>query len=75
MGRTTASYKMKYDVAKTMEKNTIEQLQACPFSINVDESTNNANKTHSQYLGFVFWWRICLVVVQYLLSLDKMQRK
>ena len=53
MDQTTASYKMKYGIAKTMEENMIEQLQACPFLLNANESTNNANK-HTQFLGFVF---------------------
>ena len=69
MDRTTASYKMKHGVAKTMEENMIEQLQACPFSLNADESTNNTNK-HILSILVSYFDEESGLVAEHLLSLD-----
>ncbi|KFM68021.1 hypothetical protein X975_22769, partial [Stegodyphus mimosarum] len=40
MSRTTACYKMKYGLAKTIKENIIKTLKETPFSLNLDESTS-----------------------------------
>ncbi|KAF8771812.1 hypothetical protein HNY73_019183 [Argiope bruennichi] len=42
--RTTACYKMKYGLAKTIKEN-IKTLKETPFSLNMDESTSNAQES------------------------------
>ena len=41
MDRTSASYKMKYGLAKTFQNSTINNIQQTFFSLNIDESTSN----------------------------------
>ncbi|GFU96693.1 choline transporter-like protein 2 [Trichonephila clavipes] len=45
MSRTTACYKMKYGLAKTIKENIIKTLKETPFSLNLDESTSNAQES------------------------------
>ncbi|GFR05032.1 general transcription factor II-I repeat domain-containing protein 2A [Trichonephila clavata] len=45
MSRTTACYKMKYKLAKTIKENIIKTLKETPFSLNLDESTSNAKES------------------------------
>ncbi|GFR03718.1 60S ribosomal protein L18 [Trichonephila clavata] len=45
MSRTTACYKMKYGLAKTIKENIIKTLKKTPFSLNLDESTSNAQES------------------------------
>ncbi|GFR15284.1 uncharacterized protein TNCT_268951 [Trichonephila clavata] len=45
MSRTTACYKMKYKLAKTIKENIIKTLKETPFSLNLDESTSNAEES------------------------------
>ena len=39
--RTSASYKMRFGLAKTLEQKTINNIQKTFFSLNIDESTSN----------------------------------
>ena len=41
MNRTTASYKLKYGLSKTMEDALLEKLRSSPFSLNIDEAMNS----------------------------------
>jgi hypothetical protein len=41
MDRTTASYKMRFGLAETFKQNTVNNLKANFFSLNLDESTAN----------------------------------
>lgn len=41
---TTASYKLRFGVPKTIEENLIEDLKKAKFSFNIDESTSNNNE-------------------------------
>ncbi|GFR27101.1 uncharacterized protein TNCT_508391 [Trichonephila clavata] len=45
MSRTIACYKMKYGLAKTIKENIIKTLKETPFSLNLDESTSNAQES------------------------------
>ncbi|KAF8788278.1 hypothetical protein HNY73_009801 [Argiope bruennichi] len=45
MSRTTACYKMKYGLAKTIKENIIKTSKETPFSLNLDESTSNAQES------------------------------
>ncbi|GFV98747.1 transcriptional activator Myb [Trichonephila clavipes] len=45
MSRTTACYKMKYGLAKTIKENIIKTLKETPSSLNLDESTSNAQES------------------------------
>ncbi|GFV78109.1 uncharacterized protein TNCV_3044891 [Trichonephila clavipes] len=45
MSRTTACYKMKYGLTKTIRENIIKTLKETPFSLNLDESTSNAQES------------------------------
>ncbi|KAF8785785.1 hypothetical protein HNY73_011290 [Argiope bruennichi] len=45
MSRTAACYKMKYGLAKTIKENIIKTLKETPFSLNLDESTSNAQES------------------------------
>ncbi|GFW36261.1 protein N-terminal glutamine amidohydrolase [Trichonephila clavipes] len=45
MSRTTACYKMKYGLAKTIKENFIKTLKETPFPLNLDESTSNAQES------------------------------
>ncbi|GFW83927.1 long-chain-fatty-acid--CoA ligase 5 [Trichonephila clavipes] len=45
MSRTTACYKMKYGLAKTIKENIIKTSKEIPFSLNLDESTSNAQES------------------------------
>ncbi|GFQ79268.1 uncharacterized protein TNCT_611591 [Trichonephila clavata] len=45
MSRTTACYKRKYGLAKTIKENIIKTLKETPFSLNLDESTSNAQES------------------------------
>lgn len=40
LSRTTASYKLKYGLAKTMKDEQIKDLRTSTFSLNIDESKN-----------------------------------
>ncbi|GFO20474.1 isoamyl acetate-hydrolyzing esterase 1-like protein [Plakobranchus ocellatus] len=40
LDRTTASYKMKYGLAKTIKDDLLEVLRKCKFSLNIDEAMN-----------------------------------
>ena len=41
MDRTSATYKMKFGLAKTFHEKTIEHLDNGFFSLNLDEATRN----------------------------------
>jgi len=41
MDRTTASYKLKYGLSKTIEDALLHQLRKSPFSLNTDEAMNS----------------------------------
>ena len=43
MDSSTASYKLKYGVARTFEEELVEDLKVTPFALNLDEAMN-ANK-------------------------------
>ena len=43
MSRSTASYKMRFWLAKTIEDELSEELQNTYFSLNIDEATNDAS--------------------------------
>ncbi|GFT96623.1 long-chain-fatty-acid--CoA ligase 5 [Trichonephila clavipes] len=45
MSRTTACYKMKYGLAKTIKENITKTLKETPFSLNLDESASNAQES------------------------------
>ncbi|GFX26689.1 long-chain-fatty-acid--CoA ligase 5 [Trichonephila clavipes] len=45
MSRTTACYKIKYGLAKTIKENIIKTLKETPFSLNLDESPSNAQES------------------------------
>ncbi|GFU24854.1 DUF5641 domain-containing protein [Trichonephila clavipes] len=64
MSRTTACYKMKYGLAKTIKENIIKTLKETPFSLNLDESTSNAQEkidkeieAVEQYFDKIVTWR------------------
>ncbi len=42
--RTTASYKLTHGFARCLTEQLCEDLRKYPFSLNMDESTNNGNK-------------------------------
>lgn len=44
MDRTTASYKTTHGLAESFKEKLVKNLQQCPFSMNIDESTSNNNK-------------------------------
>ena len=44
MDRTTASYKLRYGLAKTINEETLESIKSNFFSLNLDESTINNKK-------------------------------
>ena len=44
MSRTTASYTMRFGLAKTMEDQLSEELQNTYFSLNIDEATWTGSK-------------------------------
>ena len=45
MDRTTASYKLWFGLANTMNELTLEAIRSSFFSLNLDESTSNKKKT------------------------------
>ena len=45
MSRTTASYKLKFGLAKTIKEEQIRELKNSFFSLNIDESTNKASES------------------------------
>lgn len=45
MGRSSATYKLKYGLAKTVKEEQFDKLKHAFFSLNIDESTNKANES------------------------------
>ena len=44
LSKMSASYKLKFGVAKTMCDETVLKMKTTPFSLNVDESTSGHGK-------------------------------
>ena len=44
MDRTSASYKLKFGVGKTVLEETVASIRQNRFSLNIDESTSSAHK-------------------------------
>ena len=75
MSRSTASYKMRFWLAKTIEDELSEELQNTYFSLNIDEATNDAS--HKKILTILvsfFSYEKGEVVVRHLalISLERM---
>ena len=71
MSRTTASYKMRFGLAKTIEDQLSEELQNTYFSLNIDETTNHAShkKIFTTFVGY-FSYERGEVVVRHLASIS-----
>ena len=54
ISRATASYKMRFGLAKTIEDQLSEELQNTYFSLNIDETTNHAShkKIFTTFVGY-----------------------
>ena len=68
--RTEATYKMVNGLARTFSERTVYQLNRCPFSLNVDESTCNSNKKVLAMLVSYYHEDKEKVVVEHLGSLE-----
>lgn len=44
MDSSTASYKLKYGVARTFEEELVDELKETPFALNLDEAMNSNNQ-------------------------------
>lgn len=70
MCRTTAAYKMKFGLAKTIKEKLIEALRKNAFSLNIDESTSRAHKSILTVLVQYFSTERKRVVVQHFSSIE-----
>ena len=71
MSRTTASYKMRFRLAKMIEDQLSEELQSRYFSLDIDEATNDAS--HKKILTILvsfFSYEKGEVVVRHLASIS-----
>ena len=70
MDRTSASYKMRYGLAKTYHDKTLENIRNSFFSLNIDESTSNNLMRVLTILVSYFSLTEQSVVVEHLSSLS-----
>ncbi|XP_011677577.2 uncharacterized protein LOC105444695 [Strongylocentrotus purpuratus] len=70
MDRNTASYKMRFGLAKTMEDELIADLQKNKFSMNIDEATSDNNKKVLSVLVSYFSDKAGKVVIRHLASMS-----
>ena len=70
LSRTAATYKMVNGLACTFSERTVYQLNRCPFSLNIDESTCNSNKKVLAMLVSYYHEDKEKVVVEHLGSLE-----
>lgn len=70
MARTTASYKMRLGLSKTVINETVDNLQKCKFSLNIDEATSSNYKRVISILVSYFSPLINKVVVEHLASVN-----
>ena len=70
MKRASASYKMKFGIAKTFLQATIENLKSTKFSLNIDEATSVNNMRVLTLLCSYFSSSASKVVVEHLTSIS-----
>ena len=70
MSRTTASYKMRFGLAKTIKDQLSEEVQNTYFSLNTDEATNDASHKKILTILVSFFYEKGEVVVRHLASIS-----
>ena len=70
ISKTSASYKLKHGVAKTMTEEIVSKLKSVPFSLNVDESTSGHGKKVLAMMASFFDSDEGKVVVHHLASVE-----
>lgn len=68
MDRTSAAYKLRFGLAKTIDDALVSDLKTCHFSFNIDEATSHNNKRVLAVLVSYFSPSAKQVVVSYLSS-------
>lgn len=43
LGRTSATYKLRFSVAEACTQHLVDELCTTPFSLNIDEATSSSN--------------------------------
>ena len=70
MDRTTASYKLRFGLSKTIMNETIKNLNVSKFSLNIDEATSNNKKRVLTLLVCYFSNLEKRVVIEHLASIS-----
>lgn len=69
MDRTTASYKLKFGLAKTLEDELLNELRLTPFSLNIDEAMSKTNAKVLAVLSSHFSPSLNRIVVHHLAAI------